>query len=97
MEFHFSALCHGDYVLWAELWFVVVCRCAISKKYSENYFEVGIIAVEILSPAGPTTSEFVSCILDIICGLSTVDLWGSPLKWESILENPFSSLFLFLE
>jgi len=26
-EFHFSALHHGDYVLWAELWFVVVCRC----------------------------------------------------------------------
>ena len=24
----FSALCHGDYMLlWAELWFVVVCRC----------------------------------------------------------------------
>jgi len=26
-EFHFSALRHGDYVLWAELWFVVVGRC----------------------------------------------------------------------
>ena len=26
-EFYFSTLRHGDYVLWAELWFVVVCRC----------------------------------------------------------------------
>ena len=37
------------YVLWAELWFVVVCRCiVVRQKYSENYFHVGIIAVEIL-------------------------------------------------
>jgi len=55
VEFHFSTLCHGDYVLWAKLWFVVVCRCAISKKNSENYFDVGIIAVEI-SNAGLTTT-----------------------------------------
>jgi hypothetical protein len=27
-EFHFSALHHGDYVLWAEFRFVVVCWCA---------------------------------------------------------------------
>jgi len=29
-EFHFSALCHGGYVLWAELWFVV-CVCALNR------------------------------------------------------------------
>jgi hypothetical protein len=26
-EFYFSALCHGYYVLWAKLLFVVVCWC----------------------------------------------------------------------
>jgi len=58
-EFHFLALRHGDYdVLWAELWFVVVCLCIkkrVRQKYSENYFHVGIIAVDI-SCAGPTTT-----------------------------------------
>ncbi len=45
-------------MLWAELWFVVVCRCVnerVRQNYSENYFNVGIIAVEI-SCAGPTTT-----------------------------------------
>jgi hypothetical protein len=54
----FSALCHGDYVLWAELWFVVLCRCVkerVRQNYSENYFDVGIMPVEI-SCAGPTTT-----------------------------------------
>ena len=37
-EFHFSTLYDGDYVLWAELWFVVVCRCAINKKISRKLF-----------------------------------------------------------
>jgi hypothetical protein len=51
----FSALHHGDYdVLWgAELWFVV-CGCVlvfVRQKYSENCFDVGIIAVEYHAPA----------------------------------------------
>jgi hypothetical protein len=48
----------SDYVLLAELWYVFVCRCVklrVDQKYSENYFDVGIIAVEI-SRAGPTTT-----------------------------------------
>ncbi len=42
-EFHFSALRHGDYVLWAKLWFVVVCCCVnpftppARKKNQRNY------------------------------------------------------------
>ncbi len=50
-------MCCGPVVV-CGLWFVVVCWCAkqrVSKKYSENYFNVGIIAVEI-SCAGPTTT-----------------------------------------
>jgi hypothetical protein len=45
-------------VLWAELWFVVVCPCVkerLRQNYSENYFDVGIMPVEI-SHAGPTTT-----------------------------------------
>ena len=61
--------------VWAELWFVVVCRCTISKKYSENYFNVGIIAVGI-SRAGPTTTVFFSCILDICGPLATSSMVG---------------------
>ena len=41
-------------MLWAELWFVVVCL-RVHQKYSENYFHVGIIAVGI-SCAGLTTT-----------------------------------------
>jgi hypothetical protein len=37
---------------------------SVRQNYSENYFDVGIIAVEI-SLAGPTTTVFFSCILDI--------------------------------
>ena len=31
-EFLFSALHHGDKVLWAELWFMVVCRYVIWRQ-----------------------------------------------------------------
>ena len=41
-----------------QLWFVVLCWCVkktrVRQKYSENYVDVGIIAVEI-SRTGPTT------------------------------------------
>jgi hypothetical protein len=36
-------------------------------------------------------------IISILDNKKLVDLWRSPLKWESILENPFSYLFSFLE
>jgi hypothetical protein len=55
-EFHFSALHHGDYVLWAELWFVavVVCWCAkkqrVRQKYSENYRRTRRMRLTGLSP-----------------------------------------------
>ncbi len=45
-EFHFSALRHGEYVLWAKLW-CVVCVGAPSKNCSENYFDIEIRSVEI--------------------------------------------------
>ncbi len=41
MEFHFSALRHGDYVLWAtELWFVVVCGALnrVRQKILQNLY-----------------------------------------------------------
>jgi hypothetical protein len=37
----------------------------VRQNYSENYFDVGIIAVEI-SRAGPTTTVIFSRTLDII-------------------------------
>ena len=53
--------------LWAELWFVVMCcsvKQRVRQKYSEYYFNIGIIALEI-SRACPTTTVIFSCILDI--------------------------------
>ena len=50
----------------------------VRQNYSENYFDVGIIAVEI-SRAGPTTTVFFSRILDIggaFAACSTVNKWG---------------------
>ena len=47
-------------VLWAELWFVVVCQALF---FSDG--DVGIIKVEI-SRTGPTTTVVFSCILDIL-------------------------------
>jgi hypothetical protein len=56
-EYHLSALCHGDYGV-VVLWFVVVCRFVIwrvRQKKSENFFDVGIIAVKT-SRAGPAST-----------------------------------------
>ena len=65
-EFHFSALRHGEYMLWAKLW-CVVCVGAPSKNCSENYFDVEIRSVEISHARPDNYSYFFSRILDI-CG-----------------------------
>ena len=82
-EFHFSALRRGDYVLWAELWFVVVCWCAIIKKYSENCFDVGIIVVDI-SRASPTTTVLPFLYSWRLRGFCREFLYGTVLKMEVI-------------
>ena len=57
-EFHFSALHHGDYVLWAELWFVV-CGCVLVCYGAPKIFRKLLRHrnhSSRISRAGPTTT-----------------------------------------
>jgi len=61
-EFHFSALPHGDYVLWAaELWFVVVCGALnrVRQKISQTYIGTGIVLTKIHDNLATTTIHLV--------------------------------------